>query len=139
MRYKQLLTHIVCVFALSAPLAYAELETTREQKWTLRALITELEDTHFVDKRYNDKMAQAHLQTYLERLDPSHLYFTQTDVDAFSEYETTLDDLGRKGELYPAVEVYERYRSIASARLRSIIDDMDDVAQRFDYDKEEFI
>jgi carboxyl-terminal processing protease len=139
MRYKQLLTHIVCVFALSAPLAYAELETTREQKWTLRALITELEDTHFVDKRYNDKMAQAHLQTYLERLDPSHLYFTQTDVDAFSEYQTTLDDLGRKGELYPAVEVYERYRSIASARLRSIIDDMDDVAQRFDYDKDEFI
>ena len=139
MRYKQLLTHIVCVFALSAPLAYAELETTREQKWTLRALITELEDTHFVDKRYNDKMSQAHLQTYLERLDPSHLYFTQSDVEAFSEYQTTLDDLGRKGELYPAVEVYERYRAIASAQLRSIIEDMDDVAQRFDYDKEEFI
>ena len=139
MRYKQLLTHIVCVFALSAPLANGELETTREQKWTLRALITELEDTHFVDKRYNDKMSQAHLQTYLERLDPSHLYFTQSDVEAFSEYQTTLDDLGRKGELYPAVEVYERYRAIASAQLRSIIEDMDDVAQRFDYDKEEFI
>jgi carboxyl-terminal processing protease len=139
MRYKQLLTHIVCALALSAPLAYAELETTREQKWTLRALITELEDTHFVDKRYNDKMSQAHLQTYLERLDPSHLYFTQSDVEAFSEYQTTLDDLGRKGELYPAVEVYERYRAIASAQLRSIIEHMDDVAQRFDYDKEEFI
>ena len=139
MRYKQLLTHIVCALGLSAPLAYAELETTREQKWTLRALITELEDTHFVDKRYNDKMSQAHLQTYLERLDPSHLYFTQSDVEAFSEYQTTLDDLGRKGELYPAVEVYERYRAIASAQLRSIIEDMDDVAQRFDYDKDEFI
>jgi len=139
MRYKQLLTHIVCVFALSAPLAHAELETSREQKWTLRALITELEDTHFVDKRYNDKMSRAHLQTYLERLDPSHLYFTQADVAAFSEYQTTLDDLGRKGELYPAIDVYERYRLIASERLRSIIDDMDDVAQRFDYNKEEFI
>jgi carboxyl-terminal processing protease len=139
MRYKHLLTHVVCVFGLCTPLANAALETTREQTWTLRALITELEDTHFVDKRYNDKMSRAHLQTYLERLDPSHLYFTESDVEAFSEYQTTLDDLGRKGELYPAVEVYERYRSIASARLRTVIDEMDDIAQRFDYDKEEFI
>ena len=139
MRYKHLLTHVVCVFGLCTPLAHAALETTREQTWTLRALITELEDTHFVDKRYNDKMSRAHLQTYLERLDPSHLYFTESDVEAFSEYQTTLDDLGRKGELYPAVEVYERYRSIASARLRTVIDEMDDIAQRFDYGKEEFI
>ena len=139
MLYKHLLTHVVCVFGLCTPLANAALETTREQTWTLRALITELEDTHFVDKRYNDKMSRAHLQTYLERLDPSHLYFTESDVEAFSEYQTRLDDLGRKGELYPAVEVYERYRSIASARLRTVIDEMDEIAQRFDYDKEEFI
>ena len=97
MRYKHLLTHVVCVFGLCTPLANAAFETTREQTWTLRALITELEDTHFVDKRYNDKMSRAHLQTYLERLDPSNLYFTESDVEAFSEYQTTLDDLGRKG------------------------------------------
>ena len=125
--------------AIAAPLSQAALETTREQAWTLRALITELEDTHFVDKRYNDAMSRAHLETYLERLDPSRLYFTQSDVDDFAKFETTLDDLGRQGKLFPAVEIYERYREIASARLRNVIDEMDGVAQRFDFDRDEYI
>ena len=124
---------------IAAPLSQAALETTREQTWTLRALITELEDTHFVDKRYNDAMSRAHLETYLERLDPSRLYFTQSDVDDFAKFETTLDDLGRQGELYPAVEIYERYREIATTRLRTVIDEMDGVAQRFDFDRDEYI
>ena len=130
---------IPVLVAFVAPFALAALETTREQAWTLRALITELEDTHFVDKRYNDAMSRAHLETYLERLDPSRLYFTQPDVDDFAKFETTLDDLGRQGELYPAVEIYERYREIASARLRNVIDEMDGVAQRFDFDRDEYI
>lgn len=125
--------------ASAAPLSQAALETTREQTWTLRALITELEDTHFVDKRYNDAMSRAHLETYLERLDPSRLYFTQSDVNDFAKFETTLDDLGRQGELYPAVEIYERYREIAAARLRTVIDDMAGIAQRFDFDRDEYI
>lgn len=125
--------------AIAAPLSQAALETTREQTWTLRALITELEDTHFVDKRYNDAMSRAHLETYLERLDPSRLYFTQSDANDFAKFETTLDDLGRQGELYPAVEIYERYREIAAARLRTVIDDMAGIAQRFDFDRDEYI
>ena len=130
---------IPVLVAFVAPFALAALETTREQAWTMKALITELEDTHFVDKRYNDAMSRAHLETYLERLDPSRLYFTQPDVDDFAKFETTLDDLGRQGELYPAVEIYERYREIASARLRNVIDEMDGVAQRFDFDRDEYI
>jgi len=130
---------IPILVAFASPLSQAALETTREQSWTLRALITELEDTHFVDKRYNDAMSRAHLETYLERLDPSRLYFTQSDVDDFAKFETTLDDLGRQGELYPAVEIYERYREIASARLRTVISEMDGVAQRFDFDRDEYI
>ena len=130
---------IPILVAFVAPFALAALDTTREQAWTLRALITELEDTHFVDKRYNDAMSRAHLETYLERLDPSRLYFTQSDVDDFAKFATTLDDLGRQGELYPAVDIYERYREIAAARLRTVIDDMDGVAERFDFDRDEYI
>ncbi len=117
----------------------AALETTREQAWTMRALVTELEDTHFVDKRYNDNMSRAHLESYLESLDPSRLYFSQSDIDAFSNYETTLDDLSRQGELSPAVDIYERYREIATARLRKVIDEMESIVAGFDFEREEFI
>ena len=139
MQYLAKYLAILFIVAFAAPLSQAALETTREQTWTLRALITELEDTHFVDKRYNDAMSRAHLETYLQRLDPSRLYFTQSDVDDFAKFETSLDDLGRQGELYPAIEIYERYREIASARLRTVIDDMDGVAQRLDFDRDEYI
>ena len=139
MRYPTPNFVLVLLFALTAIPSQATLETTREQSWTLRALITELEDSHFVDKRYNDVMSRAHLETYLERLDPSHLYFTKADIDDFAKFETTLDDFGRQGELSPAMEIYERYRQIASARLRLVIDQMDVTVQRFDFDRDEFI
>ena len=139
MRYVRYLSLIAVLLSYAAPSSSATLETTKEQTWTLRALITELEDTHFVDKRYNDAMSSAHLETYLERLDPSHLYFTTSDINDFGTFETRLDDLGRQGELYPAVEIYERYRQLASARLRVVIDGMDATVQQFDFERDEFI
>lgn len=139
MRYLSYLLSPAFLFAICVPATQATMETTQAQTWTLRALITELEDTHFVDKRYNDAMSRAHLESYLERLDPSRLYFTQTEVDEFEKFASTLDDLGRQGELFPAVEIYERYGEIASARLRSVIDEMDGIADRFDFELNEFI
>lgn len=87
MRYVRYLSLIAVLLSYAAPSSSATLETTKEQTWTLRALITELEDTHFVDKRYNDAMSSAHLETYLERLDPSHLYFTTSDINDFGTFE----------------------------------------------------
>ena len=44
-----------------------EMAPTTQQTWTLRALISELEENHFADKRYNDAMSASHLETYLGR------------------------------------------------------------------------
>ena len=60
------------IVAASASFA-SDLSPTTQQAWTLRALVTELEENHYVDRRYNDAMSAEHLETYLERLDPSHL------------------------------------------------------------------
>ncbi|MGB2199645.1 MAG: hypothetical protein ACPH05_08040, partial [Luminiphilus sp.] len=59
---------------LSSVTLASELAPTTQQTWTLRALVTELEENHYIDRRYNDAMSADHLDTYLERLDPSHLY-----------------------------------------------------------------
>ena len=60
------------------------LTSTDQQSETLRALIEKLEDRHYVDRRYNDAMSREHLNSYLERLDPSHLYFTARDIADFA-------------------------------------------------------
>ena len=117
----------------------SDLSPTTQQTWTLRALVTELEENHYVDRRYNDAMSAAHLETYLERLDPSHLYFTASDVSEFRTYSTRLDDLGRQGELSPAFSIFDRYEQRASDRLALVIANMDAVVSGLDFGKDEYI
>ena len=119
---KKFLALVASIIAASVPVA-SGLSPTTQQTWTLRALVTELEENHYVDRRYNDAMSAEHLETYLERLDPSHLYFTASDVAEFERYSTRLDDLGRQGELSPAFEIFERYELRASERLEVPLDE----------------
>jgi len=102
-------------------------------------LVTELEDNHYVDRRYNDAMSTEHLDTYLKRLDPSHLYFTASDVAEFERYSTRLDDMGRQGELSPAFEIFDRYEQRASDRLAAVISNMDAIVAGLDFGKDEYI
>jgi len=122
----------------SASLA-SDLTPTAQQTWTLRALVTELEEKHYVDRRYNDAMSAEHLNTFLERLDPSHLYFNASDVAEFQRYATQLDDLGRQGEVSPAFEMFARYEQRASARLERVISTMDNIVSKLDFDIDEYI
>ena len=117
----------------------SDLTPTTQQTWTLRALVTELEENHYVDRRYNDAMSAAHLETYLERLDPSHLYFTASDVAEFQTYSTRLDDLGRQGELSPAFTIFDRYEQRASDRLALVLANMDAIVSGLDFGKDEYI
>ena len=125
---------------LVASISFASnLSPTTQQTWTLRALVTELEENHYVDRRYNDAMSAAHLETYLERLDPSHLYFTASDVAEFQTYSTRLDELGRQGELSPAFTIFDRYEQRASDRLALVIANMDAIVSGLDFGKDEYI
>ena len=128
----------VSILVASISLA-SDLSPTTQQTWTLRALVTELEENHYVDRRYNDAMSAAHLETYLERLDPSHLYFTASDVAEFQTYSTRLDDLGRQGELSPAFTIFDRYEQRASDRLALVIANMDAIVSGLDFGKDEYI
>ena len=135
---KALVTLGAVLLFSSASLA-SNLTPTTEQTWTLRALVTELEEKHYVDRRYNDAMSAEHLNTYLERLDPSHLYFTASDVAEFQRYATQLDDLGRQGVVSPAFEMFSRYEQRAYARLEHVISTMDNIVSTLDFDKDEYI
>ena len=128
----------ISILVASISLA-SDLSPTTQQTWTLRALVTELEENHYVDRRYNDAMSAAHLETYLERLDPSHLYFTASDVAEFQTYSTRLDDLGRQGELSPAFTIFDRYEQRASDRLALVIANMDAIVSGLDFGKDEYI
>ena len=118
--------------------AIPESEPTAAQSKTLKAMIDELEESHYVDRRYDDGMSQAHLDTYLDRLDPSRLFLTAADITEFSKWQTSLDDLGKDGDLDPAFHIYNTYAAQAEARLTQIIGELPELVASFNYDVDEY-
>ncbi len=80
-----------------------------------------LEEGHYTRHPLNDEMSKKVLQTYLELLDFSHLFFTQQDVDALNaKYGTALDDDVLLGNLKPAYEIYDLYQKRVDERVAKI-------------------
>lgn len=139
---KPSLPHAVIAFLLLAAnsfvYAIAESEPTAAQSKTLKAMIDELEESHYVDRRYDDGMSQAHLDTYLDRLDPSRLFLTAADITEFSKWQTSLDDLGKDGDLDPAFHIYNTYAAQAEARLTQVVEELPELVASFNYDVDEY-
>ncbi|MDR0679020.1 MAG: carboxy terminal-processing peptidase [Puniceicoccales bacterium] len=58
------------------------------------------------------------LDTYLEDLDPQHMFFLQSDVDDIhARYDLTLDIFLNSGSVKPGFSVYELFRKRANGRL----------------------
>src|SRR5260370_12910777 len=80
-----------------------------------------LEEGHYTRHPLNDEMSKKVLQTYLELLDFSHLFFTQQDVDAVNaKYGTALDDDVLLGNLKPAYEIYDLYQKRVDERVAKV-------------------
>src|SRR4029453_19191216 len=69
-----------------------------------------LEEGHYTRQKLNEEVSKKFLQTYLEMLDFSHLFFTQEDVDTItSKYANAMAGDVLMGTLKPAYEIYALY------------------------------
>ncbi len=77
-----------------------------------------LEKGHYSREKLDDTMSARLLQTYLTNLDYNRLYFTQADIDEITKkYGAELDDAILTGNLDPARDIFESYRSRVDARV----------------------
>ncbi|MEP7015543.1 MAG: carboxy terminal-processing peptidase [Verrucomicrobiota bacterium] len=80
-----------------------------------------LEEGHYTHQPLNAEMSKKFLQTYLELLDYSHLFFTQKDVDALTaKYSSSLGDDVLLGNLKPAYEIYDLYSKRVDDRVAKV-------------------
>src|SRR5712692_6187935 len=80
-----------------------------------------LEEGHYTHQPLNDQMSRKFLQTYLELLDFSHLFFTQQDVDALTaKYSDSLDDDIFFFKQKTAYEIYDLYQKRVDERVAKI-------------------
>src|SRR5881398_3268659 len=80
-----------------------------------------LEEGHYTRQKLNEDVSRKFLQTYLEMLDFSHLFFTQKDVDDLNaKYGNSMAGDVLLGNLKPAYEIYALYTKRMDDRVAKI-------------------
>src|SRR5690242_2677056 len=80
-----------------------------------------LEEGQYTRQKLNEELSKKFLQTYLELLDYSHLFFTQQDVDDFNaKYGDSMAGDVLLGTLKPAYEIYDLYTKRVDERVAKI-------------------
>nr|WP_230198462.1 carboxy terminal-processing peptidase [Luminiphilus syltensis] len=115
------------------------LEPTPAQGETLEELVDALEDRHYAKRVYDDSLSRAHLNEYIDSLDPQRMFFTSADIEKFDAYGEALDDYGREGELSPAFEIFNVYEARLRSRLTQVVEQVGDWVAGYDFEREEFI
>lgn len=82
-----------------------------------------LEEGHYTRQKLNEDVSRKFLQTFLEMLDFSHLFFTQKDVDELNaNYGSSMAGDVLLGNLKPAYEIYSLYTKRVDDRVAKIKD-----------------
>src|SRR6184192_3638793 len=80
-----------------------------------------LEEGHYTRQKLNEDVSRKFLQTYLEMLDFSHLFFTQKDIDDLNaKYSSSMAGDVLLGNLKPAYEIYALYTKRMDDRVAKI-------------------
>src|SRR3954447_6586503 len=80
-----------------------------------------LEEGHYTRQKLNEEVSKKFLQTYLEMLDYSHLFFTQEDVDSVTKkYGNSMAGAVLMGTLKPVYEIYALYTKRVDERAAKI-------------------
>jgi carboxyl-terminal processing protease len=99
----------------------------------------QIENDHYLQTQITPEISQRWLKNYLKTLDPTHLFFLQSDIDEFTnKYGNTLGDLvhgsDAQAAVAPAFEIFNRYMERLYENL-SLAEKL--LHQKFDFTKDE--
>ena len=104
------------LFTTHLPSASAQNETQYGD--LAQRVVAMLEEEHFLREPFNDKMSERTLNSYLEVLDYSRVYFTKEDVDGFTtKFQLQIDDQVRNGGIPAAFEIFSVYEERVRNRV----------------------
>ncbi|MGB0370572.1 MAG: carboxy terminal-processing peptidase [Opitutales bacterium] len=107
--------------APSAPATPPELETTKSMQRETQKAIQMLERAHYNQEPLSEIDFEAFIQQFMTDLDYNHMYFLRSDYEAFkTRYAKTMRGWLRRGELFPAFEIFTRFRDNALNRIEWI-------------------
>tara|TARA_R110001592_G_scaffold138511_5_gene357716 strand:+ start:16715 stop:18853 length:2139 start_codon:yes stop_codon:yes gene_type:complete len=95
--------------------------------------------SHYRKQPINKELSEKIYDHYLSALDPSRLYFIQSDIDEFENYRFKLDSAIKTGQLSPAFNIYNRYQTRVIERLEKQTEFIEKKITSLNFKKNEFI
>jgi carboxyl-terminal processing protease len=121
---------------LSVP-AQAVIEYSDGQRETIVEMIEQLEERHYAKHRYDDALSSAHLDSYIDSLDGTKMFFTAADVAEFEQYRTVMDDQLHKGDLKAGFVIFNRFHQRLEARLEKVVAQLPEAVPNMDFSVDE--
>ena len=109
------------------------LSPTEIQERTTKNILDALREQHYVDQVLDDEVSGEVFDGYIDDLDPSKSYFTQSDLDALSPYRFELDNALRRSDLAPAFAIFNRYQAKVTARFAWVVARLREGVDQFDF------
>ncbi len=82
-----------------------------ESNFRAEGLVTKiLTNYHYRKTKLNDSLSSVIFDKYLDEIDPSKLYFLESDVAKYEKFRSSFDDFLTKGELDMPYEMYNLFR-----------------------------
>lgn len=120
---------------LAAPADTARLQPRPVFGKEARVITLLLDRHHYRRIKFNDSLSAVVLKNYFSELDPSRVYFLESDIRKFDNLKDKLDDLSRTENVTPAFSIYAVFQERYRTRLNYVINTL--VGQEFDYSVDE--
>lgn len=114
---------LVCALVLAIP-GQARIEYSKEQAKTAVELIRQLEKRHYAKLEYDEALASAHLDNYLDKLDPGRMFFHAADIDDFEIYRTRMHERLPEGGLDAGFSIFRRFHQRLITRLEQVLEEL---------------
>ncbi|NND81250.1 MAG: carboxy terminal-processing peptidase [Gammaproteobacteria bacterium] len=129
-----LMTTTCSVSAEIKQVAEADLTMNPELRKDIQRTVAYLRHDHYLPKDLDDDISERILTTYLERLDPIKLHFTQQDVDQLQLHGKKIDDYMKLADAEVAFDIYKLYRTRLEQSTELV---MELLEQDFDFSEDE--
>ncbi len=138
LRHLIILSTVFCSFLVQASATEVPvLKPEAEHALTNRAVVHHLYQHHYSRKYLNNEFSEKVYTRYLDILDNTRSYFTQSDIEQFEKYRNKLDDAIKTNDLKPAFTIYNRYEQRAIERLDYALALLKGGIKQFDFKKDE--
>ncbi|TFH02033.1 MAG: tail-specific protease [Calditrichales bacterium] len=134
--YIFILVSLRLVVADSTDFNFEKLEPEPQHKKVSSLLVKYLTNFHYQKRAVDDSLSSELYNRYFEKLDPSRVYFLESDIAKFEDIRYKWDDYLTFGYVDPAYEIFSLYEQRITERLTYVYNRLE---VPFDFKRDEYL